>query len=338
MRNGLRAWDADTHVNPAAEVLERYVDPSFRPRLAELAPHRHRHRPDDRRNRRAPTSSASARSSTVASSARRSPTRPSPAGAPTGWGRSNPESGVQDDQAENRIKDMDDEGTDAHFLVPTSWVSVVGLPDVELEVGLIRAYHRHAADFCGQYPDRLKTMVVASTRDVDEAVREIRRWGTSKWAVAVLPVARQGHPRRPPRPRAHLESRAGARPGRRAPQQLTWNPPYFPGYEDLWDNIFLGRLASHPWGGMRFMAAFIGAGIMDRYPSPAHGHPRMRLRLAALLGQAHGRAGGLRRRRGAAQARAQRVHDQRPLLLHHRAPRGRGPVQLRHGASSGTTF
>ena len=35
----------------------------------------------------------------------------------------------------------------------------------------------------------------------------------------------------------------------------------------MWDNIFLGRLASHPWGGMRFMAAFIGAGILDRHPS-----------------------------------------------------------------------
>src|SRR3989442_14669260 len=41
MRAGLSAWDADTHVNPAAEVLDRYVDPSFRPRLAELAQHRH---------------------------------------------------------------------------------------------------------------------------------------------------------------------------------------------------------------------------------------------------------------------------------------------------------
>jgi len=29
MRDGLRVYDADTHVNPAAEVLERYVDPSF---------------------------------------------------------------------------------------------------------------------------------------------------------------------------------------------------------------------------------------------------------------------------------------------------------------------
>lgn len=38
MRDGLRVYDADTHANPAAEVLERYVDPGFRPRLADLAP------------------------------------------------------------------------------------------------------------------------------------------------------------------------------------------------------------------------------------------------------------------------------------------------------------
>jgi hypothetical protein len=37
MKNGFRVDDADTHVNPAAEVLEQYVDASFRPRLAELA-------------------------------------------------------------------------------------------------------------------------------------------------------------------------------------------------------------------------------------------------------------------------------------------------------------
>jgi hypothetical protein len=37
MRDGLRVYDADTHVNPAAEVLERYVDPSFRPRLDDRA-------------------------------------------------------------------------------------------------------------------------------------------------------------------------------------------------------------------------------------------------------------------------------------------------------------
>ncbi|HEX9285524.1 MAG TPA: hypothetical protein VF879_07630, partial [Nitrospirales bacterium] len=40
MKDGLHVYDADTHVNPAAEVLDRYVDPDLRPRLAELAPYR----------------------------------------------------------------------------------------------------------------------------------------------------------------------------------------------------------------------------------------------------------------------------------------------------------
>jgi len=40
MKHGFRVYDSDTHVLPAAEVLERYVDPGFRPRLAELAPYR----------------------------------------------------------------------------------------------------------------------------------------------------------------------------------------------------------------------------------------------------------------------------------------------------------
>ena len=30
MNNGYRVVDADTHVDPAAEVPERYVDPDFR--------------------------------------------------------------------------------------------------------------------------------------------------------------------------------------------------------------------------------------------------------------------------------------------------------------------
>src|SRR5690349_9276736 len=40
MKNGLRVYDADTHVEPSAEVIDKYVDPGFRPRLEELAPYR----------------------------------------------------------------------------------------------------------------------------------------------------------------------------------------------------------------------------------------------------------------------------------------------------------
>ena len=39
----------------------------------------------------------------------------------------------------------------------------------------------------------------------------------------------------------------------------------YPGYRDLWRNPFLGRTASHPWGAMRAMGAFFGAGLLDRY-------------------------------------------------------------------------
>src|ERR1041385_7481606 len=40
MRRGFKVFDTDTHVLPAAEVIEHYVDPDFRPRLKELEPYR----------------------------------------------------------------------------------------------------------------------------------------------------------------------------------------------------------------------------------------------------------------------------------------------------------
>ena len=46
MKDGYRVLDMDTHVNPSLEVLAKYVDPRFRPRLEELKPyHRVRHQP-----------------------------------------------------------------------------------------------------------------------------------------------------------------------------------------------------------------------------------------------------------------------------------------------------
>jgi hypothetical protein len=48
---------------------------------------------------------------------------------------------------------------------------------------------------------------------------------------------------------------------------FTVMPPYAPGGQDTWDNLWLQRSAAHPWCGMRNMAAMIGSGVMDRYPS-----------------------------------------------------------------------
>src|SRR5438046_1666792 len=133
-RHGFRIYDSDTHVLPSAEVLERYVDPDFRPRLAELAPYRvpirqsaehsgggHNYRVATQYYRRVLGEAApqDARS-----------------GRETQWrGSQLPRPGVQDDNAANRVADMDEEGADVHFLIPSSWVSVVGLDDASLEVG-----------------------------------------------------------------------------------------------------------------------------------------------------------------------------------------------------------
>ena len=271
MKNGYRVFDADTHVNPAAEVLERYVDPGFRPRLAELAQYRlpasrdadgagglHNYRVATKYYRR------------ILGEAE---PRENFSGRESRWrGSKMPRPGVNDDQAANRVKDMDDEGTDVHFLIPGSWMSVVGLPDPSFEAGMARAYHRHMADFCGQFPDRLKGLIVASARNVEDAVGEIREWGCSKWAVAVKPMLAPDIP--PDHPDLDPIWRAAADHGLPiAHHSSTWNPPYYPGYRDVWENIFLGRMASHPWGAMRFVASFIGGGIFDRYPD---------LRLAVL--------------------------------------------------------
>ena len=50
----------------------------------------------------------------------------------------------------------------------------------------------------------------------------------------------------------------------------------------IWANAFLGRSAAHPWGAMRAIGSFIGAGIMERYKSLRFGILESG-RLAALL-------------------------------------------------------
>src|SRR3974377_249449 len=144
MKNGFRVYDADTHVNPAAEVLERYVDPGFRPRLAELTPYR-----QASGEGRHPYSFGKKFHRGVLGEAA---PRQTFTGRESQWrGGKLPRPGVQDDQAENRVKDMDDEGTDIHFLIPGSFMSLVGLEDPGFEVGLIRAYLTHMAYFCGGF-------------------------------------------------------------------------------------------------------------------------------------------------------------------------------------------
>src|SRR5437016_13211496 len=107
MKNGFSVYDSDTHVLPAAEVIERYVDPEFRPRLAELAPYR-------LAVRQSAEHSGGSHTYRVAQQYYRrifgeAEPREGHTGRDRNWrGSKLPRPGVQDDAAQNRVADMDD--------------------------------------------------------------------------------------------------------------------------------------------------------------------------------------------------------------------------------------
>jgi len=101
--------------------------------------------------------------------------------------------------------------------------------------------------------EKITDVASAGVADVDAAVREIHEWGNSAWAVAVQPSLGQEVPADQP----DLDPIWRAAEDHGLPiihHSSTWNPPYYPGYRAVWGNIFLGRLASHPWGAMRVIA------------------------------------------------------------------------------------
>ena len=124
---------------------------------------------------------------------------------------------------------------------------------------MYRAYHRWMADYCGAYPDRLGGLILVGTRDVKAGLEEIKRWGRSRWAWAVMAYAPYGvpldHPSLEPVWAAAQEHDLAV-----VLHTFTVMPPYAPGGLDTWDNLWLQRSAAHPWCGMRNMAALIGSG------------------------------------------------------------------------------
>src|SRR5215469_10096897 len=123
MKDGFRVYDTDTHIDPGAAVLEKYVDPGFRARLDDLAPYR-----------------VTVKSRTVDGGERttyrfeqrlyertlgEAEASPGPGDGRMWRGKRRPSFGVIDDRSDNRVLDMDEEGSDVHFLVPSVWTSIV---------------------------------------------------------------------------------------------------------------------------------------------------------------------------------------------------------------------
>jgi predicted TIM-barrel fold metal-dependent hydrolase len=269
MRHGFKVIDADTHFQPSAEsILPYLVGTEMESRIPEFE-----------------------QSKTPVRSGRAGQKLPEPyyhwlrfrsGGGGGGWagngprilgtvGKSSeerqfqafmgsryPTVGVEDHDVETRVKEMTEEGADFDIMVPSAFT---GHAEPEVDMAFIGALHRYLDDQCAKSGGRLKSIIQVSARDVEGSVAEMKKWADADWAVAVQPVLPVGMPVDHP----DLEPIWKQADDQKLCIVHHSGGSGYPGERDLWDNPFLGRLSSHPWGAMRFVAAMLGAGIMDRY-------------------------------------------------------------------------
>ena len=272
-RAGYRIFDADTHIIEPAEPIEAYLAAADRAKLVALGPvlgrapakagmTRYRIGRMPKLNRR------------LGSRDRVDPPSASAKGVRDGgtpwdvrWqGPPFPDDRVSFD-AHARVKDMDIEGVDVNMILPSGSVATFcGQDDIALEQAMYQAYHRFVADYCAPYPERLTSLVLVSARDVEGSVAEIRRCGKDPWPVGILPICP---------PELSLDDPAWEPIWAEAQEydltlvihSFTMSVPYPPGVWDTWDNVFIQRAAGHVWNAQRNMAAIIGSGVLDRYPT-----------------------------------------------------------------------
>jgi predicted TIM-barrel fold metal-dependent hydrolase len=260
--NGYRIFDSDTHVGPDAAILERYLSQVEKDRLAGWERYR-----ATGRNGHVTYTRGQRRYRRKLGAATPDETPGGYMAGFTGVARERQPSPLVDADPSARIADMDYEGVEVNLTLPSGWFGTwTAGDDVALEMAMYRAYHRWMADYCGAYPHRLGGIILAGSRDVAGSLAELRRCGREPWAWGVLVYAPFGvpldHPDLEP---VYAEAAALDLPI--ILHTFTVMPPYAPGGEDTWDNLWLQRSAAHPWCGMRNMAALIGSGLMDRQPS-----------------------------------------------------------------------
>lgn len=275
MKNGFKIFDADTHLRPSAESIKPYLSSMVSERIPDLDEHTveirigmagevreepYRHWFRFGRAGGGGDGEGGWGGSTPRYLGEAAPREGERREFQTFMGSRFPTYGGGDWDAQIRLKDMDTEGVDVHYLVGGGGG---GHPEPDLAAEFVRASHRYLNDFCMKDPHRLKAGIHVSPRNIDLALEEINRWGPSSWAVAIHPNLPLDYPLDHP----DMEPIwAAAANHDLAVIHHSFSSGY-PGYRDLWSNPFMGRLAGHPWGAMRAVAAFFGSGIMDRFPT-----------------------------------------------------------------------
>ncbi|MBV8083694.1 MAG: amidohydrolase family protein [Chloroflexi bacterium] len=268
----------DTHVTPSVEVLMRYADAELRERFDELKPYVRHMEPSAGRghpegaydilrvkplpyDRMAGQKGAAKAIETAGAGAK---------GALEGRVDNLAGKGVhvnvQHDNSKGRLENMDVEGVDIDFIIPGTWACGSSALDPKLAQALYRAYHRYMADYCSADSRRLKGLLLAPGNDPKWAAAAVREHAKEDWLAAVWPILPEGLPIDDP----DLEPIWQAMDENNLPivhHSFFYEPPYFPGYRDIWGNGAVARTAAHMWGAERLLAYVLISGILDRYPN-----------------------------------------------------------------------
>ena len=124
-----------------------------------------------------------------------------------------------------------------------------------------------------------------------------RAGATSRWVAAVWPIAARGLPVDDPDLAPIWQAMDETEPAVSCHHSFFYEPPYFPGYRDIWGNAVVARTAAHVWGAERAAGLHPGQRHARPLPEPARGHRRDRPRLAAQLDPAPDQPGRLRQGR-----------------------------------------
>ncbi len=268
MKDGFRFIDTDTHVGPNVETLEQFAGPRLAARWAELRPYYQavteghhlsinpipfkrelNTRPGEEQTR---ATGAGSEMPLRKATALNYVEKPQPEVNNANW--------------EGRLADMDREGVDVHLIFPATFSTAASVFDREMQTELYAAYHRYLGMYCGGAPDRLKATILVAGSDPDWSAREITLLSAEPWVAAVTLVLAEEMPADDP----VLEPIWEAMDAADLPlvhHSFFYEPPYFPGYRDIWGNLAIARMAAHPWGAQRLLAYVMLSGLFDRFPN-----------------------------------------------------------------------
>ncbi|MGE0000081.1 MAG: amidohydrolase family protein [Ilumatobacteraceae bacterium] len=265
MRDGYRIIDTDTHVGPTADVLYEFGSDELLSRRDELKPYEREFRDGIGLSISPYPYKRKMGEPAFAEEAEKGGT-PALKGAVGNNRVELPEPDVQQRNAEGRLRDMDREGRDIDLIIPGTFATAITAIDQSLAKELYASYGRYIVDYCSADPSRLKATIPVPASDPEWAAAQIASLGNETCVAAATVVLPEGVPVDDP----SLHPIWAAMGDHDLPllhHSFFYEPPYFPGYRDVWGQVAMARAAAHPWGAQRLLGYIILSGLLDQFPN-----------------------------------------------------------------------